>query len=79
MTLGCCVAAGFGAIARHLGRLTESVTTALELDDLRRDSMALLQPHSPAISITAAMQQTMGTRACEWPWRPAAGAFLHLC
>lgn len=57
--------AGFGAIARHLRRLTNSVTTALELDDLSRHSMALLQPHSPAISITAAMQQTMGTRAWQ--------------
>ena len=56
-------AAGFGAIARHLRRLTHGIDDALTAGVMSKDALQLLQPHSPAISITAAMQQSMGTRA----------------
>ena len=55
--------AGFGAIARHLKRLTLGLGDALDADVTSKRALQLLQPHSPAISITAAMQQSMGTRA----------------
>ena len=55
--------AGFGAIARHLKRLTSGLEGALDADVFSKWALQLLQPHSPAISITAAMQQSMGTRA----------------
>jgi hypothetical protein len=54
LSMGAC--AGFGAMARHLGRLTEGVSQALDTGQLGRGSLALLQPASPAISMTAAMQ-----------------------
>lgn len=55
--------AGFGAIARHLRRLTNGLEGALDAGVFSKQALQLLQPHSPAISITAAMQQSMGTRA----------------
>lgn len=54
---------GFGAMARHLQRLTDGLERALDGGLVGRGALALLQPRSPAISMTNAMQQTMGTRA----------------
>ncbi|KAK9844003.1 hypothetical protein WJX81_001672 [Elliptochloris bilobata] len=55
--------AGFGAMARHLQRLTDGLECALDGGLVGRGALGLLQPRSPAISMTNAMQQTMGTRA----------------
>lgn len=49
--------AGFGATARHL--LTSGLEGALDADVFSKRALQLLQPHSPAISIPAAMQQSM--------------------
>ena len=43
-------------MVRHLARLTEGVASALDMRQLSRGQLALLQPASPAISMTAAMQ-----------------------
>lgn len=56
------VSAGFGAMARHLRRLRIGLEEALELDLLDQASLSMLQPRSPAINMTAAMQFSMGTR-----------------
>ena len=58
---------GFGAMARHLPRLTDGLERALDDGLVSRGALALLQPRSPAISMTNAMQQTMGTRAHQVP------------
>jgi len=54
--------AGFGSMARHLGRLSRGLQEALDLGLTDRASLQMLQPRSPAISMTAAMQFSMGTR-----------------
>lgn len=43
-------------MVRHLARLTEGVASALNMRQLSRGQLALLQPASPAIAMTAAMQ-----------------------
>ena len=48
--------AGFGAMARHLPRLTEGVVYALDHGMLSRSALSMLQPSSPAMDMTAAMQ-----------------------
>ena len=51
-------------MARHLPRLTEGLAFALENNQTSRAALELLQPKSPAISMTAAMQVsfiTLGT------------------
>ncbi len=50
---------GFGAMIRHLKRLTEGINEALTLDTLDRQDLALLQPYQPNISVTWLFQQTM--------------------
>ena len=67
LCIGCSLAmkmspAGFGAMARHMSRLRMGLEEALSLDLLDQDSLQLLQPKSPAINMTAAMQFSMGTR-----------------
>ena len=54
-------------MARHLQRLTDGLERALDDSLVSRGALALLQPRSPAISMTNAMQQTMGTRAHQVP------------
>ncbi len=53
--------AGFGSMARHLPRLTEGLAFALESNQTSRGALELLQPKSPAISMTAAMQVILMT------------------
>ncbi|MFW6316233.1 MAG: FAD-binding oxidoreductase [Cyanobacteriota bacterium] len=50
---------GFGAMIRHLPRLTNGVTEALNADTLSRQDLALLQPYQPNISVTWLFQRTM--------------------
>ncbi len=50
---------GFGAMIRHLKRLTEGVNEALTVDSLSSQELALLQPYQPNISVTWLFQQTM--------------------
>lgn len=50
---------GFGAMIRHLSRLTNGVTEALNADALSQTDLALLQPYQPNISVTWLFQRTM--------------------
>jgi lycopene cyclase CruP len=50
---------GFGAMVRHLKRLTQGIDAALEVDRLTCKDLALLQPYQPNISVTWLFQQTM--------------------
>jgi lycopene cyclase CruP len=50
---------GFGAMLRHLSRLSTGVDEALQSDALDLQSLALLQPYQPNLSVTWLFQQTM--------------------
>ncbi|MEM8829145.1 MAG: FAD-binding oxidoreductase [Cyanobacteria bacterium P01_G01_bin.19] len=50
---------GFGAMVRHLQRLTNGIDEALKADTLNQKELALLQPYQPNISVTWLFQQTM--------------------
>jgi len=50
---------GFGAMIRHLSRLTYGIAEALNADALSRNDLALLQPYQPNISATWLFQRTM--------------------
>ncbi|MGB3496535.1 MAG: hypothetical protein WBA57_27655 [Elainellaceae cyanobacterium] len=50
---------GFGAMIRHLERLTRGVHEALEIDVLKQDDLAKLQPYQPNLSITWLFQRSM--------------------
>jgi lycopene cyclase CruP len=50
---------GFGAMVRHLQRLTQGIDEALTVDRLNSKDLALLQPYQPNISVTWLFQQTM--------------------
>lgn len=54
---------GFGAMVRHLQRLTDGVNEALATDKLSKRDLALLQPYQPNISVTWLFQQTMSVGA----------------
>jgi lycopene cyclase CruP len=50
---------GFGAMIRHLKRLTQGINEVLTVDTLNQQDLALLQPYQPNISVTWLFQQTM--------------------
>lgn len=50
---------GFGAMVRHLKRLTFGINEALQIDALNREDLSLLQPYQPNISVTWLFQRTM--------------------
>jgi lycopene cyclase CruP len=50
---------GFGAMVRHLPRLSRGIDEALKLDLGARQDLALLQPYQPNISVTWLFQRTM--------------------
>ncbi|KAI7837968.1 hypothetical protein COHA_008271 [Chlorella ohadii] len=54
---------GFGALTRHLGRLTAGVTEALEADSLDARSLALLNAYSPGLSGAWMLQRAMSIPA----------------
>lgn len=56
---------GFGAMVRHLERLSSGVGEALHADCLSHDDLALLQPYQPNLSVTWLFQQTMTVGATE--------------
>ncbi|PSB64620.1 FAD-dependent oxidoreductase [filamentous cyanobacterium CCP1] len=53
---------GFGAMIRHLKRLTNGIHAALETDRLDRNALSLLQPYQPSLSVTWLFQQAMSVR-----------------
>jgi len=50
---------GFGAMMRHLHRLTVGIQTALEADLLKRSELSLLQPYQPNLAVTWLFQKSM--------------------
>lgn len=50
---------GFGAIVRHLKRLTQGIDEALQSDALTADALPLLQPYQPNIAVTWLFQRAM--------------------
>ena len=50
---------GFGAMIRHLKRLSYGIDEALKIDSLTTKDLALLQPYQPNISVTWLFQKTM--------------------
>ena len=50
---------GFGAMMRHLGRLTIALSEALTTDSLDRSSLSLIQPYQPNIQVTWLFQKAM--------------------
>ncbi len=50
---------GFGAMIRHLKRLSYGIDEALKTDSLTKKDLALLQPYQPNISVTWLFQKTM--------------------
>ena len=50
---------GFGAMIRHLKRLSNGINEALQTENLTSRDLALLQPYQPNISVTWLFQQTM--------------------
>ena len=50
---------GFGAMVRHLHRLTLGIEEALKTDQLSAQSLAILQPYQPSLSVTWLFQKAM--------------------
>jgi len=50
---------GFGAMVRHLPRLSQGIEEALQVDGCDRASLALLQPYQPNLSVTWLFQRAM--------------------
>ncbi|MEN8446901.1 MAG: FAD-binding oxidoreductase, partial [Cyanobacteria bacterium J06555_13] len=50
---------GFGAMVRHLIRLTQGIDDALKADLLDSKSLGLLQPYQPNLSVTWLFQKSM--------------------
>ena len=58
---------GFGAMVRHLKRLTNAIDASLKIEALDRKSLALLQAYQPNISVTWLFQQTMSVAVGKSP------------
>ncbi len=54
---------GFGAMLRHLRRLSNGMEDALKSDALSVNDLALLQPYQPNLSVTWLFQRAMSVRA----------------
>jgi lycopene cyclase CruP len=50
---------GFGAMIRHLERLTNGIHAALEAELLDRSALGLLQPYQPSLAVTWLFQRSM--------------------
>ncbi|MFM2303861.1 MAG: hypothetical protein RLZZ135_1271 [Cyanobacteriota bacterium] len=50
---------GFGAMMRHLARLTDGIEMAIEADALSQTDLQLLQPYQPNIAVTWMFQRAM--------------------
>ncbi len=50
---------GFGAMVRHLKRLTDGIHEALQTDQLSSPALALLQPYQPNLTVTWLFQRAM--------------------
>lgn len=50
---------GFGAMIRHLKRLSQGIQAALNSDSLQANDLALLQPYQPSLTVTWLFQRAM--------------------
>ncbi|MBD2387177.1 FAD-dependent oxidoreductase [Cylindrospermum sp. FACHB-282] len=50
---------GFGAMVRHLQRLTLGIEEALQTEQLSAKALAMLQPYQPSLSVTWLFQKAM--------------------
>ncbi|MBW4685987.1 MAG: FAD-binding oxidoreductase [Komarekiella atlantica HA4396-MV6] len=50
---------GFGAMVRHLKRLTFGILEALQTEQLSAEALALLQPYQPSLTVTWLFQRAM--------------------
>ncbi|MEH2196527.1 MAG: FAD-binding oxidoreductase [Nostoc sp.] len=50
---------GFGAMVRHLKRLTYGISEALETEQLSAKALVLLQPYQPSLTVTWLFQRAM--------------------
>ncbi|MBD2203218.1 FAD-binding oxidoreductase [Calothrix sp. FACHB-1219] len=50
---------GFGAMVRHLKRLTLGIEEALQTDQLSAKALSLLQPYQPSLAVTWLFQKAM--------------------
>ena len=50
---------GFGAMVRHLKRLTYGISEALETEQLSAKDLTLLQPYQPSLTVTWLFQRAM--------------------
>ena len=50
---------GFGAMVRHLKRLTYGISEALETEQLSAKALTLLQPYQPSLTVTWLFQRAM--------------------
>ncbi|WP_071190198.1 FAD-dependent oxidoreductase [Trichormus sp. NMC-1] len=50
---------GFGAMVRHLQRLTLGIEEALQIDKLSVQDLTILQPYQPSLSVTWLFQKAM--------------------
>ncbi|MEM9567420.1 MAG: FAD-binding oxidoreductase [Cyanobacteria bacterium P01_E01_bin.34] len=53
---------GFGAMLRHLSRLTKGIDEALNADALAQYDLNLLQPYQPNLAVTWLFQRSMSAR-----------------
>lgn len=53
---------GFGALTRHLGRVSGALSEALESDCLDKADLALINPYTPNLSATWMFQKAMSIR-----------------
>ena len=53
---------GFGALTRHIGRLTTAVSEAVEWDCLHKDDLGLINEYTPNLSATWMFQKAMSIR-----------------
>lgn len=58
---------GFGAMLRHLQRLSTGIDEALRCDRLDRAALQSLQPYQPNLAVTWLFQQTMSVRLDQTP------------
>eukprot|EP00957_Ditylum_brightwellii_P119319 9102820-Ditylum_brightwellii.AAC.1 len=53
---------GFGALTRHLGRLSDGISEALEADCLHKDDLAEINAYTPNLSAAWMFQKAMSVR-----------------
>lgn len=58
---------GFGAMIRHLSRLSQGIHEALDADTLSRNDLAKLQPYQPNLSATWLFQRSMSVGIHQHP------------